>query len=99
MAPAQYAPLPNPRSAPDDADRELDEAFGSEYDETDETTHTESTPFISTTERRQPLTVATPGLMTSRGITITPSLPPDHHLVHLPLPDLTTGETLMENYL
>ena len=61
MAPAQYAPLPNPRSAPDDADRELDEAFGSEYDETDETTHTESTPFISTTERRQPLTVATPG--------------------------------------
>lgn len=61
MAPAQYAPLPNPRSAPDDADRELDEAFGSDYDETDEQAHTESTPFISTTERRQPVSITTPG--------------------------------------
>lgn len=40
---ARYAPLPNPRSAPD-AERELDDAFESDNDD-DQTAHMESTPF------------------------------------------------------
>ncbi|CAL1716610.1 unnamed protein product [Somion occarium] len=60
MASARYAPLPNPRSSPD-ADRELDEAFGSDQEDAEDYTHTESTPFISTTERREPLSVTTHG--------------------------------------
>lgn len=64
MAPAGYAPLPNPRSQPD-ADRELNEAFESDGEEYDEQHHTESAPFLrsqsSPTDERSATFATTPG--------------------------------------
>lgn len=60
MSYAQYAPLPNPRSAPEDTEREMHEAF--QLDEDEEDNHTESTPLthgVSQAERPQ-ISISTP---------------------------------------
>ena len=66
--PARYAPLPNPRSVPD-ADRELNDAFGEDLDDANETTpfttaanvHTASSAGNVSEERSGPTNPPIPG--------------------------------------
>ncbi|KAI0783600.1 hypothetical protein C8Q75DRAFT_800735 [Abortiporus biennis] len=72
MAPARYAPLPNPRSLPTDAEREreLDEAFESDQDDDDLHDHSESTPLVP---QRPPSPAAGSLQTTALAVTTTPA--------------------------
>ncbi|TCD65698.1 hypothetical protein EIP91_002325, partial [Steccherinum ochraceum] len=57
MAPAGYAPIPNPSPSQPDADRELNDAFESDGEEYDEHNHSESTPFIHSHPQSSPISI------------------------------------------
>lgn len=56
--PASYAPLPNPRYAPEDAQRELDDAFDSDDEGHDASEHTPLAPTTQTVRVLPPRTAS-----------------------------------------